>query len=146
MADTRMDGDLAKWIDAQPIALGEDWVRALDDRKREEAEFHDVDRAGHRDEDRSSTSNRRFYEATAPVRRHIEKWISTYASQATFLDYACGNGLKTVEAAMAGARLAVGIDISETSVRNAQETATRAGVADCTRFLQRDCEANPASV
>lgn len=115
-------------------------MRALDDRKREEAEFHDADRADHRDEDSSSTSNRRFYEATAPVRRHIHRWISRYAAEANFLDYACGNGLKTVEAAAAGARLAIGIDISETSVRNAQETASRAGMAGRTRFLQRDCE------
>jgi SAM-dependent methyltransferase len=120
--------------------LGDTWVGALDERKQEEAAFHDADRADHRDEDASSTSNRRFYAATARVKEHIDRWVKRTARDASFLDYACGNGAKTIEAAAAGARLAVGIDISETSVRNAQENARLAGVEDVCRFLQRDCE------
>ena len=57
-----------------------------------------------------------------------------------FLDYACGHGTRTLDAAKAGARVAVGIDISETSILNARETAEREGLSDRTRFLQRDCE------
>jgi Methylase involved in ubiquinone/menaquinone biosynthesis len=68
----------------------------------------------------------------------FKKWASV--APATFLDFACGNGLITIEAAKAGAKLALGIDISEVSVRNAEETAAAAGVSDRTRFLQRDCE------
>lgn len=43
--------------------------------------------------------------------------------------------------ANAGAKLVVGIDISEVSIRNASEIAERDGLSSRTRFLQRDCEA-----
>jgi SAM-dependent methyltransferase len=57
-----------------------------------------------------------------------------------FLDFACGHGAQTIKAAKLGADLAVGIDISATSVRNAAENAAAAGVSGRVRFLQRDCE------
>lgn len=133
---------LLEWIDAQPIAQGSGWVRQLEDRKREEAEFHDEYRAGHVNEQHGTSSNHRFYEAASIVSDYRDAWIRKWASVApsTFLDFACGDGLLTIEAAKAGARAAVGIDISEVSVRNAAETAAVAGVSERTRFLQRDCE------
>lgn len=57
-----------------------------------------------------------------------------------FLDYACGNGTYSVQAAKAGAALVVGIDISATSVQNAAENSALEGVGSALRFLQRDCE------
>lgn len=132
--------DLAEWIDRQPVMLGDAWVGALDDRKQEEAAFHDADRADHRDEEGESTSNRRFYAAAQRVKDHVDAWVARHARDAVLLDYACGNGKSAIQAAASGARLAVGIDISETSVHNAQENAERAGVAERCRFLQRDCE------
>jgi SAM-dependent methyltransferase len=131
---------LAEWIDAQPTTFGDAWVEALDGRKQEEAAFHDADRADHRDEDSSSTSNRRFYAAASLVKDYVDGWARRHARGAVFLDYACGKGKNAIDAALAGAALAVGIDISETSIRNAQENARLAGVADRCRFLQRDCE------
>src|SRR6185437_13297829 len=74
------------------------------------------------------------------VRDHYERWIERTAPRAIVLDYACGNGTQTIAAARAGAAMAVGIDISELSVRNAAESAEAAGVRDRTRLLQRDCE------
>jgi SAM-dependent methyltransferase len=132
--------EVVEWIDRQPLLLGDAWLGALDHRKQEEAAFHDADRADHRDEERDSTSNRRFYAATARVKAHVDQWIARQARDAVFLDYACGNGKSAIQAAESDARLVVGIDISQTSVRNAHENAVRAGVADRTRFLQRDCE------
>ncbi len=134
--------ELKEWIDAQPVAKGADWVLQLEDRKREEAEFHDQYRAGHVNEQHGTSPNHRFYEAAGIVSDYRDEWIKKWApyGPATVLDYACGDGLLTISAASAGARLAVGIDISETSVRNAAESADAAGVSDRTRFLQRDCE------
>jgi SAM-dependent methyltransferase len=133
--------DLLRWADEQPIALGRSWVDELEDRKREEAVFHDDYRAGHVNEQRAS-SNHRFYEAAHVVSDYRDAWIRKWASvpPATFLDYACGDGLLTIEAAKAGASVAIGIDISETSVVNAAENAAEAAVGKRTRFLQRDCE------
>ena len=135
-------GKLKEWIDTQRISNGASWVAQLEDRKREEAEFHDGYRQGHENERKGTSSNHRFYEAASVVSDYTDAWFRRWASvpPATFLDYACGDGTQTIKAANAGAELAVGIDISETSVRNATENASSAGVANHTRFLQRDCE------
>ena len=136
---------LLAWIDVQPALLDPEWFRGLERRKREEAAFHDNERSV---EENGSTrrvtragSNERFYEAAAPVRAYVEAWISRTVPGHTFLDYACGNGGRAIEAALAGAELAVGIDISPVSVQNATRDAARSGLAGRTRFLQRDCEA-----
>lgn len=136
------DTALAAIIDQQPQFLGDDWLRQQEARKREEAEFHDRDRAGHKDEeDEGETSpNRRFYVAKAGPASTINHFISNHAPGRTVLDYACGHGALAIQAAQVGASLTVGIDISAVSVRNATENASRAGVSERTRFLQRDCE------
>ena len=142
MNTTAMAGQsVAEWIDAQPALLGGDWIGQLEPRKREEAEFHDKDREGHRDETGDGgRSNRRFYTTVSTSRRHMQQWMARHAPGSVFLDFACGHGAQTVEAARLGAALAVGIDISEVSVRNATENAAAAGLTARTRFLQRDCE------
>ena len=134
--------ELLEWIDAEPVARGDAWLHQLEGRKQEEASFHDDYRAGHVNEQHGTSSNHRFYEAADVVDHYRDAWLRKWASvpPGTFLDYACGDGLLTIEAAKAGARVALGIDISEVSVRNAAETAEVAGVGDRTRFLQRDCE------
>ncbi|HUF66128.1 MAG TPA: class I SAM-dependent methyltransferase [Gemmatimonadaceae bacterium] len=132
--------DFREWIDVQPTLLGDEWLAGLEDRKQAEADFHDSDRAGHRDEQPDSTPNRRFYEAATVVSAFIDDWIAEHAPGRVFLDYACGNGVCAIAAANAGAELAVGIDISAVSVNNAAESAKGEGVGAVTRFLQRDCE------
>lgn len=141
-AENSLASGLRSWVDAQPIALGDEWLGGQEDRKKEEARFHDAYREGHRDEESGTSSNHRFYEAATVVSEYVEQWIHRWApvNAGTFLDYACGHGIQTLRAARAGARLALGIDISETSIRNASENARLAGLAGQTRFLQRDCE------
>jgi len=131
---------LGRWIAEQPRLLGEQWVATLEDRKREEAEFHDADREGHRDEQAHSTPNRRFYQAMAPVTSLIQGWLDERAPGSVCLDYACGNGHAARRMARSGAAAVVGIDISATSVLNAAESAEREGLASICHFLQRDCE------
>ena len=132
---------LRDWLDSQPAIKGDVWLDNLGERKVEEARFHDEDREGHRDEDSPQSSpNRRFYEAASDIREHYANWMQRRAANAIFLDYACGNGIQTIAAVRAGAALAVGIDISEVSVRNSTESAAIANVSNRTHFLQRDCE------
>ena len=131
---------LRSWLSAQPPTLGGQWVATLDDRKQEEAQFHDQDRVGHRDENPESSPNRRFYEAATTSIEHMDKWVAKRSPGAVFLDYACGNGIQTLRALRHGASLAVGIDISEVSVNNARESGEQAGFGDKAFFLQRDCE------
>lgn len=127
------------WVDSLPQFLGDSWVAELEPRKQEEARFHDADRAGHADEG-SDAGNRRFYQAAAPANAYVRSRAASLARNAVCLDYACGNGLPTLDMVRDGAVLAVGIDISAVSVRNATESAAKQGLSDRARFLQRDCE------
>ena len=57
-----------------------------------------------------------------------------------FLDYACGNGSNAIAAAKAGAKLSIGLDISDVSVQNCRRFATDAGVTSNSYFIQADAE------
>jgi SAM-dependent methyltransferase len=132
--------ELRRILDREPVTLGSSWLSTLEDRKQEEATFHDEDRADHQDEAADSTPNRRYYESAHQLVDHLNAWLTKRARDSVFLDYACGNGLQTLRALKDGAALAVGIDISEISVRNAKAAADAAGFGDKAYFLQRDCE------
>ncbi len=124
----------------------QEWLASLDQRKKQELEFHDL----HRDRSQTETldqdtyerlyGNRKYYEATAPSRAYVDKWVKENAKDKVFLDYACGNGSNAIKAAQAGASLAIGIDISAVSVGNAAKDAVDAAVQDNTFFVQADAE------
>ncbi|MGH3430810.1 MAG: class I SAM-dependent methyltransferase [Mycobacteriales bacterium] len=121
---------------------GPEWLSLQEARKRDEARFHDADRADHADEKgQSRQENRKFYSVFDRVDGAMAKWVEHWAAGRLFLDFACGHGNQTMNAAAHGAALAVGIDISEISVRNATERAAARGLGERVRFLQRDCEA-----
>lgn len=84
--------------------------------------------------------NGRRYKTAELSRRYTEDWIRRNSKGKIFLDYACGNGFNAIRAAKAGAELAVGIDISNISVNNARDFASKEGVGENTFFLQADCE------
>lgn len=123
-----------------------EWLASLDERKRRELEFHD------RDRDRSAIArldsdtferfygNKKYYDATARSKNYVARWIAENARDKVFLDYACGNGEQAINASRTGARLSIGLDISEVSVRNARADAAAAGVQDKVRFVQADAE------
>ena len=131
--------ETSTWLDKEPPYRGNAWVETLEPRKQEEANFHDADREGHQNETDRESGNRHWYAATLPIVDYMESRIAANAKGKTVLDYACGSGGMTQRFAKHGASIALGIDISETSVRNAAENAERQGVTH-TRFLQRDCE------
>jgi len=119
------------------------WAGGLSNRKREEQEFHDRDRDPTRACEISGaapTGNRKFYATAAISQDYIRDWIQNTARGRVFLDYACGNGSNAITAATAGARLAVGIDISGVSIQECKRRAEAVGVTANTYFVQGDCE------
>lgn len=120
-----------------------DWVETLVPRKLEEMQFHDAHRTAEEDGKHvgDQRANRRFYYTCEKSRQYKREWIATAARGKVFLDHACGEGESTVLAAQAGAKLAIGLDISPGSLASAEQRAREAGVADRTVFIQSDCEA-----
>ncbi len=122
-----------------------EWLASLNDRKRKELEFHNRDRDVQLmkvlDQDTYDKyyANKKFYRTVKKSTEYVEKWIRQNARERVFLDYACGNGGNAIKAAQAGAAMAIGFDISDISVRNAQRDAERFGLLN-TFFFQADAE------
>ncbi len=112
-----------------------EWFDSLDDRKKEEAEFHDFSH----DED-TALENKKFYTTTKVSTDYITNWLIDNTKDKVFLDYACGNGKHNVLVAKNGAKYSIGIDISPVSVENARKLAAKNNVVDNTRFFVGDCE------
>ncbi len=121
------------------------WYDQLNERKKEELEFHNRDRDKKfvqqlpQDSYELMHGNKKFYKTTSVSREYVEAWVKSHAKGKVFLDYACGNGGNAILAAKSGAALAIGIDISDVSVNNAQEEANGLGLKN-TLFIQGDCE------
>ena len=124
-----------------------EWLDQLEDRKREEIEFHNFERERHdtavmhAQKEQDVHANKKYYSVSTTSMDWVDRWLESNVKDRVFLDYACGNGIRAVQAAKAGARLSIGLDISDVSVGNARETAQAAGVGDRCRFIQGDCEA-----
>ncbi|MBI3892362.1 MAG: class I SAM-dependent methyltransferase [Candidatus Wallbacteria bacterium] len=122
------------------------WIEALGHRKRDELEFHDRRRDRTREASPGESVTQKLhaaldlFRASASSSAYLESWIARRAPGKVFLDYACGEGSNAIRAARAGAKLAIGIDISRVSIENARRDAERAGLASSTRFLQADAE------
>lgn len=122
------------------------WMAQLEPRKRDEAEFHNFERerdeAAVIEQQRAAGvhANKKFYSVTTASTDYVESWLRRHVPGKVFLDYACGNGRHTIAAAQWGASLAVGLDISDVSVRNARAEADRARCGETTSFIQADCE------
>jgi ubiquinone/menaquinone biosynthesis C-methylase UbiE len=124
----------------------EEWMAALNQRKLAELSFHDKVRASPessdlpRDSYEELHSNFKYYDTIELVRAYMDEWVRTRARGAVFLDYACGNGTFALAAARTGASLAIGLDISRTSIENCRCAAAAEGLTANTFFIQGDCE------
>jgi len=122
------------------------WYAALEPRKQKESEFHDKMRdaaqieAVGKDQYEEFFSNHRFYRTATLSREYFFDWVRRNSAGRTVLDFACGDGDVALRAAAAGARLAIGIDISGVSVQNARRASAERGLTDKTFFLRADCE------
>jgi SAM-dependent methyltransferase len=126
----------------------QEWATTLNERKRRELEFHDLDRDPARRAEAAAASdtyekfygNKKYYAATRRSTTYIHDWIVREAAGRVFLDYACGNGINARLAAASGAKLSMGLDISPVSIENARRAAEDEGVAENCRFFQADAE------
>jgi SAM-dependent methyltransferase len=81
----------------------------------------------------------KYYDTTNRLQNHGRDWICRHAPGSVFLDYACGDGATARFAAQSGAKLAIGVDISDVSVENARRLAATDGLTN-TRFDHANAE------
>jgi len=121
------------------------WMDTLNERKKKELDFHNRDRdrrqSAEIDQDTYDKfyGNKKYYRTVKGSKAYVDAWIRNNAKGKIFLDYACGNGENAIKAARFGADLAIGFDISDVSVKNAQADVQAAGV-EKTFFFQADAE------
>jgi len=138
--------ELQRHIESMARIPDEQWMGGLDDRKRKELEFHDMHRDPAQKKQHDSDTfeklygNYKYYNTTRLSNEYIAAWLRAHVPGKIFLDYACGDGNSAIAAAKAGAKFALGLDISRVSVENATRTAEKEGVADRCRFVQADAE------
>jgi SAM-dependent methyltransferase len=117
-------------------------MRAIEDRKLLEAQFHDRlrDPALRDDPELHAklTANKKWYKIASKSRGFTEDYLRQHSYGSRALDFACGDGHFSMLMAQAGADV-TGVDISEISVQNAEREAARRGLR--TRFQVMDCEA-----
>ena len=86
-----------KLYEIEKITGDSNWMNGLDNRKKIEMEFHDLDRDKSRIESMDKDTyekfygNRKYYIAAESPRAYLDDWIKKYAKDKVFLDYACGN-------------------------------------------------------
>ena len=118
-------------------------IDSLSDRKRCELEFHDshrnrsANKAPESDTYDKFYGNKKYYQTTRRSVNYIHDWIRKECANKVFLDYACGDGKYTVMASQSGAKLSLGIDISNESILNARHDSSD---IRNTIFFQADCE------
>ncbi len=129
----------------KPVKKDKSWVEGLEDRKKEELDFHNFDREKSEEEilkkqkEIDVHSNKKFYSITDSQTQYIDDWLKTNLKDKVFLDYACGDGLSSIKVSKYKPSLIIGIDISDVSVENATKFAKSKGLKN-TFFLQADCE------
>ena len=101
---------------------------ANDERKRKEAEFHNLVRDQKLKEDDEEfqrlTSNKKFYSIAQKSDKFLHNWIYNHGEGKKLLDYCSGDGDRTILFGKHGVN-AVGIDISDVSVENSKRKAGR---------------------
>jgi SAM-dependent methyltransferase len=117
----------------------------LDDRKRQERQWANFSRDQSGVECGQGTNEQRranfkWYSTTQRSMDYRNQWLAAHVPGKVFLDYACGDGAETRKGARMGAALAIGIDVSNVSIRNATEAAEAEGLSRTCIFLEGDCE------
>jgi ubiquinone/menaquinone biosynthesis C-methylase UbiE len=121
-------------------------LEGLSDRKRKELEFHNRDRDTKvleslpQDTYELLHGNKKYYSTVALSREYVDGWLKENVPGKVFLDYACGNGGVAIKAVKLGAKLSIGLDLSDVSIENAQNDAKREKVSRKCFFVQGDCE------
>ena len=115
---------------------------SIEQRKREEAEFHDKLRGMNADDPEFNylTSNRKLYSVAETSKEYYKDWLKGKCKNKRVLDYGSGDGTYSFFLAQNGADV-VGVDISDVSVSNCQKLALSYGLQDRATFKVMDAEA-----
>jgi ubiquinone/menaquinone biosynthesis C-methylase UbiE len=124
----------------------DEFLSQLEDRKKKERNWANFSRDRQYLEpsqatEQESRSNARWYSTTQLSAEYRISWLAKHIPGRIVLDYACGDGAETLRAAKMGAALAMGIDVSDISIQNATQVASREGLSERCVFLEGDCEA-----
>lgn len=125
--------------------------RIMDERKREEKEFHDKLRANSFDQRWSPDleklikkdplwSNMKYYSIERKSRDFVLDWLLLNCHNKKVLDYCCGNGEDAIFVAKNGAKEIIGMDISGVSIDNCNIRATQENVSNVVSFRVMDAE------
>lgn len=115
----------------------------MDNRKVEEAQFHDT-----REQDRLKLSNeefqrrysnKKFYSITGRSREFVSAWLQKNCQGKRVLDYCCGLGEVSQRLANYGASV-YGMDISEESLKTASKRLNDSGLGVRASFQVMDAE------
>jgi ubiquinone/menaquinone biosynthesis C-methylase UbiE len=123
----------------------EEWMNSLNNRKLRELTFHDKLRDSQFMKSLSEDTydkfyaNRKYYKTVSKSNEYVLSWIKENAKDKIFLDYACGYGHNVINAAEAGAKLAIGLDVSNVTIKNAEKEANKLELNNIF-FLQADAE------
>ncbi len=133
-------------LDAINEISTQQWLDQLTPRGVAELEFHNRarDRAQLEQLDQDTYEkfhgNKKYYSATKRSHDYVHAWIAKHAPGKVVLDYACGQGGSARLAAKSGAKLVIGLDISDVSISNARALAKEEGVENNTYFVQANAE------
>lgn len=123
-----------------------EWYAGLTPRQRAEMDFHNKNRDAAaeaatiaQDTYEKFYGNRKYYSTTQRSLAHSYDWIEKHSRGKVVLDYACGDGNMAMRAARAGAKLVVGLDISDVSIANCRRKAAEEGLTNV-RFVQSNAE------
>ena len=137
MANETISG-LMEALRTLELKSNEEWMASIEARKVAEARFHDHSHELNEAHDEVYT-NSKFYSVAKASDDFYDRWVADHAPGKVVLDYACGNGGGALRAARAGARLAIGLDISRNSIETAKKDAAAENLVN-TCFVQGDCE------
>jgi ubiquinone/menaquinone biosynthesis C-methylase UbiE len=123
----------------------EEFLGHLEERKRQERQFANFSRDKEDPQAIHGTNeqrraNSKWYSTTELSHDYQNQWLAEHVPGKIVLDYACGNGGEALKTAQMGAALAIGIDVSDVSIRNAADEAERNGLSSKCVFLEGDCE------
>jgi ubiquinone/menaquinone biosynthesis C-methylase UbiE len=97
------------------------WLNSLENRKKEEAHFHDFQRGNNNlqhQQDLHVNDNLKFYKIVGKSKSYIRGWLRRNVLGKVFLDYACGEGRHSTDILEhSKPAMVVGIDISPEAIK-----------------------------
>lgn len=111
--------NIDKYLETRPAIKDESWFKNLENRKKEEAAFHDyIISETAINEAPETQDNLKFYKITEKSKNYVRSWLKNHVIGKVFLDYACGEGRHS-ECVLKNSspRILIGLDISPESVK-----------------------------